>query len=60
MIEDKSVQNIVEREPGKHTVKKAKARGFLEEGAENHEILRKRMIIKKRPFSFYAWLSSYR
>lgn len=24
VIEDKSVQNIVEREPGKHTVKKAK------------------------------------
>lgn len=59
MIEDKSVQNTVEREPGKHTVKKAKARGFLEEGADNHEILRKRLIIKKRQFNFYAWLSAY-
>lgn len=48
----------VEREPGKQTVMKAKARGFQEAGVENHEMLRKRMIIKKRPFSFYVWLSA--
>lgn len=31
---------IVEREPGKQTVMKAKARGFQEAGVGNHEMLR--------------------
>lgn len=46
-----------DREPGWHTIMKAKARGFSEAGAESSELLRG--ILKKRPVSFHALFSAY-
>lgn len=45
------------REPGKHSIMKAKARWFSEAGAESDGMVR--MIIKKRPIKIDALLSTY-